>query len=181
MSGRAALRTKRQQPRIQLDKGESYVRRRRCCFAALRCAFWYLFIALRCLLACFFEYLCCCLAALLASWVFSPILLFSFWAFAGIDHATLEAISSRKAEIRFITSPNGRSCSDFTPRLLRAGGYVGNTVLVQAVGRVNRKVEPWARSLSARMEPPWANMMCLAMARPRPVPPDSRERALSTR
>ena len=50
-----------------------------------------------------------------------------------------------------------------------------------AVGRVNKKVEPWASSLSARMEPPWASMMCLAMARPRPVPPDSRERALSTR
>ena len=50
-----------------------------------------------------------------------------------------------------------------------------------AVGRVNRKVLPWLSSLSARMEPPWASMMCLAMARPSPVPPDSRERALSTR
>ena len=50
-----------------------------------------------------------------------------------------------------------------------------------AVGRVKTKVLPRVSSLSARMEPPWARMMCLAMARPKPVPPDSRERALSTR
>ena len=36
-------------------------------------------------------------------------------------------------------------------------------------------------SLSTRMCPPWAWTMCLAIASPSPVPPDSRERALSTR
>lgn len=29
--------------------------------------------------------------------------------------------------------------------------------------------------------PPWASTMCFTMARPSPVPPSSRERALSTR
>ena len=52
---------------------------------------------------------------------------------------------------------------------------------IYAVGRAKTNVAPCASSLSARMEPPWARMMCLAMARPKPVPPDSRERALSTR
>ena len=47
--------------------------------------------------------------------------------------------------------------------------------------RVNRKVEPWWSSLSARIVPSWARTICLAMASPSPVPPDSRERALSTR
>ena len=62
-----------------------------------------------------------------------------------------------------------------------AEAAVPTYAVAQAVGRVKRKVLPWPSSLSARMEPPWASMMCLAIARPRPVPPDSRERALSTR
>ncbi len=48
-------------------------------------------------------------------------------------------------------------------------------------GSVNKNAEPWFSSLSARIVPPCASTMCLAMARPSPVPPDSRERALSTR
>src|ERR1700680_224791 len=59
-----------------------------------------------------------------------------------------------------------------------AQGRVGGG---QAVGRVNTNIEPWLSSLSARIEPRWARTMCLTMARPRPVPPDSRERALSMR
>src|ERR1035438_2526036 len=47
--------------------------------------------------------------------------------------------------------------------------------------RVNTNVDPWLSSLSARIVPTCARTMCLAMASPKPVPPDSRERALSTR
>ena len=74
--------------------------------------------------------------------------------------------------------PRKIAWNDFTPRLARLKPPLQSN---HAVGRVKRKVEPWASSLSARMVPWWANTMCLAMARPRPVPPDSRERALSTR
>ena len=51
----------------------------------------------------------------------------------------------------------------------------------QAVGRVKQNFEPWPSSLSTQMRPPWASVSRRAMARPRPVPPLSRERALSTR
>lgn len=40
---------------------------------------------------------------------------------------------------------------------------------------------PLPTSLSMRIVPPWASTIWRAMARPRPVPPESRERALSTR
>lgn len=50
-----------------------------------------------------------------------------------------------------------------------------------ATGSVKWKVAPEPSSLSAQMRPLWARTICLAMASPRPVPPDSRERALSTR
>lgn len=50
-----------------------------------------------------------------------------------------------------------------------------------ASGSVNKNVLPWFSSLSTRMLPPWASTMCLAMARPSPVPPESLERPLSTR
>jgi len=55
------------------------------------------------------------------------------------------------------------------------------TEALSAAGSVNKKVDPWLSSLSARIVPPCASTMCLAMASPSPVPPDSRERALSTR
>ena len=74
--------------------------------------------------------------------------------------------------LRILTLRNWRG--DFYPPLAVAPAGM-------ARGRVKKKVEPWPSALSTRMRPPWASTMCLAMARPRPVPPDSRERALSTR
>ena len=48
-------------------------------------------------------------------------------------------------------------------------------------GSVKVKVEPWPYSLVTVTWPPCASTMCLTIERPRPVPPDWRERALSTR
>src|SRR5207245_5163542 len=44
-----------------------------------------------------------------------------------------------------------------------------------------RTVVPRPGSLSILSWPPWANTRCLTIASPRPVPPSSRDRALSTR
>ncbi len=41
--------------------------------------------------------------------------------------------------------------------------------------------EPTPTSLSTHIRPPCTSTRCLAIARPRPVPPASRERAASTR
>ena len=46
---------------------------------------------------------------------------------------------------------------------------------------VKKNVVPQPTALSAQTFPPWLCTMCLTMASPRPVPPLSRERALSTR
>jgi hypothetical protein len=46
---------------------------------------------------------------------------------------------------------------------------------------VKLKVEPWFTWLSTQISPPWSCTMCLTIDRPSPVPPSSRERALSTR
>jgi hypothetical protein len=49
------------------------------------------------------------------------------------------------------------------------------------VGRLKKKAVPLPISLSTQTRPPWSCTMCLTMLRPRPVPPFSRERPLSTR
>src|SRR5205807_3278113 len=50
-----------------------------------------------------------------------------------------------------------------------------------AAGSVNVNVLPaFARLVTVR-RPPWASTMCLAMARPSPVPPGPRDRERSTR
>ena len=49
------------------------------------------------------------------------------------------------------------------------------------MGKATRTVVPCVTRLSMRSPPPWARTMCLTMASPRPVPPSSRDRALSTR
>ena len=49
------------------------------------------------------------------------------------------------------------------------------------VGRVKKNVAPLPGSLFTQTLPPWFCTMCLTMDKPRPVPPCSRERALSTR
>jgi len=48
-------------------------------------------------------------------------------------------------------------------------------------GRLTRTVVPTSGSLAMCSAPPWAATRCLTMASPSPVPPSSRERALSTR
>ena len=48
-------------------------------------------------------------------------------------------------------------------------------------GKRSVNVLPRPTALSTCTDPWWAVMMCLTMARPRPVPPNSRLRALSTR
>src|SRR6185503_20481537 len=50
-----------------------------------------------------------------------------------------------------------------------------------ALGKRNQKVDPWPSSLVTQASPPWFKTMCFTIASPRPVPPASRERALSTR
>ena len=50
-------------------------------------------------------------------------------------------------------------------------GSIAGTQSVSEAGSVNRKVEPWWSSLSARIVPPCARTICLAIASPRPVPP----------
>lgn len=52
---------------------------------------------------------------------------------------------------------------------------------VTAVGKKVAIVVPRPGTLSARTRPAWASARCLTMARPRPVPPASRERAASAR
>src|SRR5689334_9107380 len=49
------------------------------------------------------------------------------------------------------------------------------------LGTENRTVVPTFSVLLMSSRPPCACTMCLTIARPRPVPPSSRERALSTR
>lgn len=46
---------------------------------------------------------------------------------------------------------------------------------------VNQKSLPFPSSLSTPTSPPSDEMMCLTMARPRPVPPEARLRSLCTR
>jgi|GEM_PF-3262079 len=50
-----------------------------------------------------------------------------------------------------------------------------------AIGSVKRTVVPWFNWLSMTSSPPCALTRCFTMAKPSPVPPISRERALSTR
>src|SRR3990170_7784437 len=49
------------------------------------------------------------------------------------------------------------------------------------LGRVNTNRDPFPSLLSTDTLPPWASMMCFTMERPSPVPPNSRDRASSTR
>ena len=57
----------------------------------------------------------------------------------------------------------------------------GSSAVTSARGSRNQNVEPWPSSLVTPASPPWFKTMCLTIARPRPVPPASRERPLSTR
>ena len=52
--------------------------------------------------------------------------------------------------------------------------------LRSALGRVTVKLEPLPSRLSTVIVPRMRSMTCLTMERPRPVPPTSRERVLST-
>jgi hypothetical protein len=49
------------------------------------------------------------------------------------------------------------------------------------IGTEKWNCEPCPISLSTQMRPPWPSTRCLAMERPSPVPPTSRERATSAR
>ena len=51
----------------------------------------------------------------------------------------------------------------------------------RACGSVKKNVAPLPGSLFTQTLPPWLCTMCLTMDKPRPVPPCSRDRALSTR
>jgi len=70
------------------------------------------------------------------------------------------------------------------PRALTApcrGGERRGNSAAQASGISKRKVAPCPSWLFTDTVPPCKSTMCLTMERPRPVPPFSRERALSTR
>ena len=57
----------------------------------------------------------------------------------------------------------------------------GGTAAGSALGRRRVKVEPEPSTLQTSTSPPWLVATCLTMARPRPVPPVTRERAGSAR
>ena len=65
-------------------------------------------------------------------------------------------------------------------QIVRKGPPLGRQWFLFHEGRVTMMLVPSSKTLSAFTPPPWASTMCLAMARPRPVPPSSLERALST-
>lgn len=58
---------------------------------------------------------------------------------------------------------------------------VDKTMPTYHTGNLQIKVAPCPSVLSTEIPPPWRCMICFTMARPSPVPPISRERALSTR
>ena len=61
----------------------------------------------------------------------------------------------------------------------RAPGSTARARRDYSVGRVKVNVEPCARALSTSIVPPCISTSCLAMARPKPVPPLAREREAS--
>ena len=70
------------------------------------------------------------------------------------------------------------------PLRVQAGGIIVHLLLsgnAHFTGNVTITVNPLPGSLSARICPPWARTMDLAMARPRPEPPSSRRRDTSAR
>src|SRR5213594_2879044 len=60
-------------------------------------------------------------------------------------------------------------------------GRVTSAAGIQAAGREIRNVVPEPGRLSTSIDPPIAWVRCLAIARPRPVPPSRRSRDRSTR
>ncbi len=76
------------------------------------CPFVALFIDFRDFLLALFNIFCCFLIAFRDSRAFSWVLMRCAWA--GIEPARLKTSRSRKAAIRFIMSPNGRSCRHLT-------------------------------------------------------------------
>ena len=64
-------------------------------------------------------------------------------------------------------------------QVLTAAGRMGRSG--SKMGTEKWNCEPRPTALSTQMRPPCTSTMCLAMDRPRPVPPASRERAASTR
>src|ERR1017187_6945623 len=73
-----------------------------------------------------------------------------------------------------------RSHATFCRKLLRLFGRgFGRNYL--SVGSVKKNVAPLPGSLFTQTLPPWFCTMCLTMDKPSPVPPCSRDRALSTR
>jgi hypothetical protein len=65
--------------------------------------------------------------------------------------------------------------------LARGGRGVLEGEEYQATGSVKRAVVPRPSSLSSQRRPPWASTSARAMAKPRPLPPWVRVRALSAR
>ena len=60
-------------------------------------------------------------------------------------------------------------------------GQSGRIVSGLTAGNEMEKVLPVPTSLCTLTDPWWTRAMCLTIARPKPVPPNSRLRALSTR
>ena len=87
--------------------------------------------------------------------------------------SSLARVVPVRADAARLTSSRGRGSDVHRPPT--------SAKLNQATGSVTRTVVPRPGSLSMRSWPPWANTRCLTIASPRPVPPSSRDRALSTR
>lgn len=98
---------------------------------------------------------------------------------------------------KIVATPDSSGADSSASRALRVKDWIiaarlrNGTLLIQttlfvrgrphAFGNVKKNVEPCPTLLSTRTVPPWLSTMCFTIARPSPVPPLSRERALSTR
>lgn len=103
----------------------------------------------------------------------------------GVPPTSVEAvgrISQRRNPTSFNPFPyrKGRQGAHAPEARTYAIGVFGTGTGV-STGNATRTVVPCVTRLSMRSPPPWARTMCLTMANPRPVPPSSRDRALSTR
>src|SRR6195952_2270611 len=107
-----------------------------------------------------------------------------------LQPAKQSARTNEAASLNFTKTSQLRTisrCFQFEPAMLRGGYILVKTEInpfhcneFATRGNVKINVLPEFSSLSAWMVPPCDWMTWWAMARPRPVPPDSRDRALST-
>ena len=83
--------------------------------------------------------------------------------------------------IRGSARTDGQSPASAASLRVASDPWAGTRERTRTAGKTSRKVDPLPGSLSMSSSPPCRCMTCLTIASPSPVPPDSRERLLSTR